>query len=221
MVNVKVKTSPTGDIYDLQIENTNDTIGDFREQVSSISGIPSANIRLIFKGKILKDENTISGVGITENSIILLVRSKAVNTTATTTTTASSSSSSSQSGTLDIGNGVNDVKSGDGNNTTTGAASGVGVTNGSSQNLTQNSTNSTNPLPSFGFPSTLNANPTPQDAMNMVNDPIMGPMMQNMMDKMFSDPETLKLVLELDPRVKKTNVKESTNSYNVVRSRIR
>lgn len=61
---------------------------------TSDSGIPAEEMRLIFKGKILKDENTLAEYKIEDGVTVHLVKGKSATGASTTTTTTTESTSS-------------------------------------------------------------------------------------------------------------------------------
>merc|ERR1712178_159274 len=54
----------------------NSTIPQLKEQVEKNMGVPASSQRLVFRGKPLVDEKTVSGSGLTDNTKIFLVVKK-------------------------------------------------------------------------------------------------------------------------------------------------
>lgn len=62
--------------YDVEL---NDTIKTIKNKINNKENIPVNNQRLVFNGKVLKDDKTISYYNIQENDIINLVISLNIN----------------------------------------------------------------------------------------------------------------------------------------------
>jgi hypothetical protein len=54
--------SSTGQKYATEVD-TGKTIGEFKEALATLTNIPAAQQRLIYKGRVLKDEQTVDSYG--------------------------------------------------------------------------------------------------------------------------------------------------------------
>jgi len=82
-VAVIVKVSG-GSTFTVQVPNSNSTIADIKALTESSSKIPRAAQRLLYKGKVLNDNDTLADKGIPASATLFLVR----NSTATLPVTA-------------------------------------------------------------------------------------------------------------------------------------
>ena len=65
MVKITFKSPSQQQPFSLDIDpDTIGTVGDLKNRVGDHTGDPAINIKLIHKGKILKDEQTVSSLGL-------------------------------------------------------------------------------------------------------------------------------------------------------------
>ena len=93
----------SGQQFDVEIKQDESTVLDLKKACAEkVGGITAEEIRLIYKGKILKDDNTLVDYKIADGDTVHLVKSKAPGsqsqpapTTATSTTAPSTSTNPS------------------------------------------------------------------------------------------------------------------------------
>lgn len=84
--------------WDVAVEAT-DTVAVLKKKINEVSSIPMENQRLIYSGKILKDDQTLESYKVQEDHIIHLVKSGSNNHTGSSNNIVTSSSSSSANNT--------------------------------------------------------------------------------------------------------------------------
>jgi ubiquilin len=77
MTSIKLKIKPTsgGDVFEVNIGD-DATIEALKEEVSKACDAPAPQIRLIFKGQILKDPQTVASYGLKNDFVVHMVKSK-------------------------------------------------------------------------------------------------------------------------------------------------
>ncbi|KAF0972537.1 hypothetical protein FDP41_009440 [Naegleria fowleri] len=83
-----------GDTFSIDNVDLDNTVEEFKQVVASHSNIPASDQRLIYRGKVLKDQATLKSYGVEEGLTIHLVRGKpsgAATTTSSTTTPSATS----------------------------------------------------------------------------------------------------------------------------------
>ena len=77
----------SGQQFDVQIKAAGSTVADLKVACAEkAGGISAEEIRLIYKGKILKDDNTLEEYKINDGDTVHLVKSKAPGSSSATTT---------------------------------------------------------------------------------------------------------------------------------------
>lgn len=169
------------------IINTNDTIETFKNEISKISNIPSINQRLIYSGKILKDNETINFYNIKDGHSVHLVKSGGASSTtnsATTTTTPSTTTTSTNNN----------------NNNNSGMSAGQGSGFNPLNDLTSARYAGFLNLPSndmFGPDGGSFASNSQEDMLNMLDNPIF----QSQMNEMLSNPQMLDFMINSNPQL--------------------
>jgi len=74
-MNIKVKAARGGSKYEFKVSGKM-AVAELKKQVQEKSEIKSEEQRLIYKGRVLKDEQTMDDLKIKENDTILLVRGR-------------------------------------------------------------------------------------------------------------------------------------------------
>lgn len=95
----------SGSQFDVQIKEAGSTVLDLKQACAEKAGITAEEMRLIYKGKILKDDNSLVEYKINDGDTVHLVKSKAAGASSTaptqaaevTSTTASSGTASTAS----------------------------------------------------------------------------------------------------------------------------
>ena len=182
---IHIKQGPNK--WDVTVEVT-ETVADLKKQINEVSSIPVENQRLIYSGKILKDDQTLESYKLQEDHVIHLVKSAGNNNARpsnnpTTTTTTSSSSSANNTTPHNITSGqtsgfnpLNDL---------TGARyAGYGLN-----------------LPSadmFGPDGGLTqSGPSQEDVLRMMENPIF----QSQMNEMLSNPQMIDFLIQSNPQL--------------------
>jgi ubiquilin len=166
-------------VYDVEIE-LSASILDLKAVLNEISGVPATDQKLIFKGKMLKDSDILSAVGISDGCALHMVQTKAGPTTAKPT----------------------DTFQGTSNTSTTQSTSNVGVPSNMSAG-------GFGMLNQFGFAPTTNANNNNANNpyASMMNNPMMQSMMQNllsnpdMLRNMINNNPMLKQMVDNNPEL--------------------
>jgi len=100
MLKLTIKQN-SGQQFDVQMKAAGSTIADLKQACAEKagSGLTPEEIRLIYKGKILKDDNTLEEYKIADGDTVHLVKSKAPGSTssAATTTTSQPATTNQQS----------------------------------------------------------------------------------------------------------------------------
>ncbi|KAK7196714.1 ubiquitin-like protein [Novymonas esmeraldas] len=68
----------SGAQHQVEVSDFNVTVGDLKKQVADTLEIPADEQRIILRGKVLKDDGVLSAVGMEDGSVIHVVRSKKV-----------------------------------------------------------------------------------------------------------------------------------------------
>lgn len=172
--------------WDVSIEPTN-TVIELKEAISKVSEIPPANQRLIYSGKILKDDQTVESYKIADDHAVHLVRSG-----------GSKPAASKSESTPATGAGA----------AATGAAAAV------PSNISSGQTGGFNPLadltgaryagyanlPSadmFGPDGGLTNAPNSDEILNMLDNPIV----QSQMNEMLSNPQMVDFMIQQNPQL--------------------
>ena len=85
----------SGQQFDVQIKQEGSTVLDLKLACAEKAGITAEEIRLIYKGKILKDDNTLVEYKINDGDTVHLVKSKAAGSTAPTQAPATEANTAS------------------------------------------------------------------------------------------------------------------------------
>lgn len=182
-VTIHVKQGPNK--WELSVELAQ-TVGDLKKQIAEASEIPSENQRLIYSGKILKDDQTLESYKIQEDHVIHLVKSGA-NKSSTPPSAASPAAGAADS-------------------TAAGAAP---------QNIASGQTAGFNPLNDLtgaryaGYLNMPNADmfgpdggltqapPSEEEMIRMMENPIF----QSQMNEMLSNPQMLDFIIQSNPQL--------------------
>mmetsp|Transcript_6841 Transcript_6841/g.12389 ORF Transcript_6841/g.12389 Transcript_6841/m.12389 type:complete len:323 (-) Transcript_6841:1344-2312(-) len=185
-VKITIKTSQAGNSFDIEVAK-DITVQDLKEQLSGQAGIPAAQQRLVYKGKILNDSDTLSALGV-ENSHSMHLVKKAGGATAPPTSASSAPAPSSQpappQSQPSAPTGVPDLSS------LLAGLGGMGGMGGSS--------GATGAQPGmFGGmdPSAMLSNPMYAQMMQ-------NPMYQQMMQQMMSNPAMLEMIINSNPQTR-------------------
>ncbi|CCF56686.1 hypothetical protein KAFR_0B03900 [Kazachstania africana CBS 2517] len=167
--------------------NLSDSIATLKEEISKISEIPATNQRLIYSGKILKDDQTVESYKIEEGHSIHLVKSggnvarnsAATNTTPTATSNENTNSAPSVPSNIASGqtggfNPLNDLTS----------ARYAGYLNMPSADM-------------FGPDGGLNSGPSQDDMLRMLDNPVF----QSQMNEMLSNPQMIDFMIQSNPQL--------------------
>jgi len=127
---IKVKAARGGDKYEFKVDKSQQ-VDELKKQITGASKIPPEEQRLIYKGRVLKDDQTMEDLKIKENDTILLVRGrkKAPNVQAAPTPTpATNTTSTPASGPSAAPNGTAGATAGATPNGTASTGTGAGTT---------------------------------------------------------------------------------------------
>lgn len=163
------------------------SVAEFKEDIAKVSQIPAANQRLIYSGKILKDDQTIESYKIQDGHAIHLVKSGGNSSSNTSATTATNTTEPSS-------------QSGNARTVPTNIASGqTGGFNPLSDLTSARYAGFTN-LPSadmFGPDGGLNNMPNQDEMLNMLDNPIF----QSQMNEMLSNPQMVDFMIQSNPQL--------------------
>lgn len=169
------------------------TIGELKTEISKISEIPSENQRLIFSGKILKDESTVESYKIADGHSIHLVKSagKKTNTNSATNSATTETIGTDSSNSTGTANGNENVP----NSFATGSGSAFNpladLTGARYAGYGLN-------LPSadsFGPDGGMNNMMNQEDMLQMMENPIV----QSQINEMLSNPQMVDYLIEQNP----------------------
>ncbi|CCH60823.1 hypothetical protein TBLA_0D03230 [Henningerozyma blattae CBS 6284] len=169
--------------WDVEIEASS-TIKDFKDKIAIVSEIPAPNQRLIYSGKILKDDQTIESYKIQDGHSIHMVKSGAhatasstTNSMTTTNTTAPQNNNGSSGMSTGRGSGFNPLSD-------LTSARYAGYTNLPSADM-------------FGPDGGSFASQSQDDMLHMLENPVF----QSQMNEMLSNPEIVDFLINSNPQL--------------------
>lgn len=178
MVSVNIKAS-NEQKYVVEIELTQ-TVSELKEEVAKLSDVEAAQQRLIFSGKVLKDEEVLETYKIKDGNTIHMVKSAKTSSSSGAGNTASGNSSAAAIPPLQAGSGVGNPFA-----ALTGAqTAGMNI-----------------PLPSrdlFGPDGGMGAPPSMQDMQEMMR----RPEWRQQMQWMLQQPQMVEAILSRDPQLR-------------------
>lgn len=162
------------------------TVSEFKEEIARVSEIPADNQRLIYSGKILKDDQTVESYKIQEGHAIHLVKSGGVQGSIATSGSGGGSTSSPSNA--------------ESNTVPSNIASGqTGGFNPLSDLTSARYAGFTN-LPSadmFGPDGGMNSMASQDDLLHMLDNPIF----QSQMNEMLSNPQMIDFMIQSNPQL--------------------
>ncbi|QLG70831.1 hypothetical protein HG535_0A07730 [Zygotorulaspora mrakii] len=167
------------------------TVGEFKEEISKVSEIPAGNQRLIYSGKILKDDQTVESYHILDGHSVHLVKSGGNNVSGGATGAAGATGRSGN-GSANAGGNAESVPS----NLSAGQAGGFNPLSDLTGARYAGYTN----LPSadmFGPDGGLTNMPNQDDMLRMLDNPIM----QSQMNEMLSNPQMIDFMIQSNPQL--------------------
>eukprot|EP00871_Galdieria_phlegrea_P005593 jgi/Galph1/6034/GphlegSOOS_G4644.1 len=206
---INVKAS-TGGKYTVEVDDLTETVAIFKEKLAELCGIPAENQRLIFKGHILKDVQTLNDLkekqGLEDGQTMHLVRGAGATSPAGHTNTSSISNSGSNTATT-----VNNEGSGIQSTASAGSPQQPGAQPfnmfGSNPNVTSASNNFTG-IPNSGSVPGMAAMQqqmmqNPEFMRQMMNSPMMQSLLQNpeMMRSMIMSNPQMRELMEQNPEL--------------------
>ena len=182
--------------WDVSVEPTA-TVAAFKEEISKVSQIPAENQRLIYSGKILKDDQTLDFYKVQDGHAVHLVKSGRSGGSNAGSTAAGAATRSSTT-----------------NEATNPSGSVESASTGAPSNLTAGQTGGFNPLADLtsaryaGFTSLPSADmfgpdggatnmPNQEDMLNMLDNPIF----QSQMNEMLSNPQMVDFMIQSNPQL--------------------
>ena len=182
MIEVHIKSGQNK--WDITIDPSK-TVKEFKEEIGKVAEIPAANQRLIYSGKILKDDQTVESYKIQDGHSVHLVKSgnpqgAAVGGGSATTSGGDTSAPSStvpaniSSGQTGGFNPLSDLTS----------ARYAGFTNLPSADM-------------FGPDGGLNNMPNQEDLVHMLENPIF----QSQMNEMLGNPQMIDFIIQSNPQL--------------------
>lgn len=193
-INLHIKSGQNK--WEVSIEPSQ-TILELKEAIAVVSSIPAANQRLIYSGKILKDDQTVESYKIQDGHAVHLVRSggntassnTSSSSTATTTTTTTTTSSEGTSNTSTVPHGI-----------ATGQGSGFNpladLTSARYAGYGLNLPSADMFGPDGGL--TSSAMPNQEDMLRMLENPVF----QSQMNEMLSNPQIVDFMIESNPQLR-------------------
>lgn len=183
-INVHVKQGPNK--WDVSIESTMN-IEQVKERIASVSAIPAANQRLIYSGKILKDDQTVESYNIIDGASLHLVKSGGAHTTATASNTANTpTTSTTNTNSSEVPHNINAGQTSGFNplNDLTGARY-AGFLNLPSSDM-------------FGPDGGINnTGPNQDELLQMMENPIF----QSQLNEMLSNPQMVDFLIQSNPQL--------------------
>ena len=185
-INLHIKSGQNK--WEVSIEPSQ-TILELKEAIAVVSSIPAANQRLIYSGKILKDDQTVESYKIQDGHAVHLVRSggntASSNTSSSTTTTSSEGTSNTSTVPHGIatgqGTGFNPLA-----DLTSARYAGYGLNLPSADMFG----------PDGGL--TSSAMPNQEDMLRMLENPVF----QSQMNEMLSNPQIVDFMIESNPQLR-------------------
>lgn len=161
------------------------TVSEFKEEIAKVSEIPAGNQRLIYSGKILKDDQTMDSYKIQEGHAIHLVKS-----------------GGSQGSIAASGSGANASSSSNAESNTVPSNIASGQTGGFNplSDLTSARYAGFTNLPSadmFGPDGGMNSMANQDDLLHMLDNPIF----QSQMNEMLSNPQMIDFMIQSNPQL--------------------
>lgn len=159
------------------------TVADFKEEISKVSEIPASNQRLIYSGKILKDDQTVESYKIQDGHAIHLV--KAGGNASANKPASSEEGSTAGSGSSAVPSNISSGQTG-GFNPLSDLTSAryAGFTNLPSADM-------------FGPDGGLTNMPNQDDMLGMLENPIF----QSQMNEMLSNPQMVDFMIQSNPQL--------------------
>ncbi|KAK5781921.1 ubiquitin domain-containing protein DSK2 PWA37_000684 [Arxiozyma heterogenica] len=191
---IYVKQGPNK--WDVTVEVT-ETVSDLKKKIAEVSSIPVENQRLIYSGKILKDDHTLESYKVQEEHVIHLVKSGGNNRAGASSSTAATTSSSSSSSTATTTTNNNNNSSAP-HNLSAGQNAGFNPLNdltgaryaGYGLNLPS--------VDMFGPDGGLTeSGPNQEDVLRMMENPIF----QSQMNEMLSNPQMIDFLIQSNPQL--------------------
>ena len=191
-INLHIKSGQNK--WDVSIDPSQ-TILELKEAIAVVSSIPAANQRLIYSGKILKDDQTVESYKIQDGHAIHLVRSggntASSNTSGTTTTTTTRTATTN-----------------DGTGNTSTVPHGIATGQGTGFNPLADLTSARYAGYGLNMPSadmfgpdgglTSSAMPNQEDMLRMLENPVF----QSQMNEMLSNPQIVDFMIESNPQLR-------------------
>lgn len=190
---IYVKQGPNK--WDVTVEVT-ETVSELKKKIAEVSSIPVENQRLIYSGKILKDDHTLESYKVQEEHVIHLVKSGGNNRAGASSSTAATTSSSSSSSTTTTTNNNNNSSAP--HNLSAGQNAGFNPLNdltgaryaGYGLNLPS--------VDMFGPDGGLTeSGPNQEDVLRMMENPIF----QSQMNEMLSNPQMIDFLIQSNPQL--------------------
>lgn len=188
---IHIKQGPNK--WDVVVDVT-ETVSDLKKKISDVSSIPVENQRLIYSGKILKDDHTLESYKVQEDHVIHLVKSGANNRAGTST---NASPSSATAGATTTSNNNNNGSSAP-HNLSSGQSAGFNPLNdltgaryaGYGLNLPS--------VDMFGPDGGLTeSGPNQEEVLRMMENPIF----QSQMNEMLSNPQMIDFLIQSNPQL--------------------
>ncbi|GAV51164.1 hypothetical protein ZYGR_0AD03470 [Zygosaccharomyces rouxii] len=174
------------------------TVSTFKEEISKVSEIPASSQRLIYSGKILKDDQTLQFYNLQDGHSVHLVKSSKApgNASGGSSSTAAATAGSGASAVPPSGNASTTPTTGAPSNLSAGQSGGFNPL----ANLTSARYAGFTSLPSadmFGPDGGATNMPNQEDLLNMLDNPIF----QSQMNEMLSNPQMVDFMIQSNPQL--------------------
>nr|CAJ2481481.1 unnamed protein product [Leishmania braziliensis] len=197
-----------GNQHTVEVADFNITVAEFKNQIAETLAIPAEEQRIILRGKVLKDEGVLSAIGMEDGNVIHVVRSKK------SVATAPATNVSSTPGTSDTVTSLNTQSPA---TVATQPALPQATANPYAALMSNFGAPQTQ-QPGFGaagFPASGNpfanmgmgmgmagglgeaGSPTPQQAIELMQNP----MMQQMMQQVLNNPQFMQYIIQNSPQL--------------------
>lgn len=181
-INIHVKSGQNK--WDVSVETYN-TILQLKEEIAKVSDIPADNQRLIYSGKILKNDQTVESYNMQDDHSIHLVKSGGAASSAQKSNSSNTASEGTNSSAAPLPSSISAGQSGGFNPLAdlTGARY-AGYANLPSADM-------------FGPDGGMNSAPNQEDMLRMMDNP----MFQSQMNEMLSNPQMLDFMIQSNPQL--------------------
>ncbi|GET93119.1 ubiquitin-like protein, putative [Leishmania tarentolae] len=204
---ITIKLS-NGNQHTVDVSDFNITVAELKKQIAETLEIPADEQRIILRGKVLKDDGVLSAIGMEDGNVIHVVRSKKSVAAASSMTASSALAASDLTSSPNAQTPTTVPAQPVPTQTTTNPYAAL-MSNFGAPQAQQPALGATgfptagNPFGSMGMGMGMGdgmsgfANPTPEQAMELMRNP----MMQQMMQQALSNPQIMQYIMQNSPQL--------------------